>query len=81
MLFAPIRAITITGYHLSIKNNLMELTIENLQEWKANLKKLMFEKHGVKDFDTVCNDKEWLEDFLGGTPENAIDAETDYWEE
>ena len=58
----------------------MELTKENLPEWKAEVTKLMFEQHKVKDFGNCCSDEEWLEQMEGGTPQDAIDAEVEYWD-
>ena len=58
----------------------MELTKENLQEWKAELSRLMMEQHGVNDFGSSWKDKDWLDQMEGGTPQDAIDEEISYWD-
>ncbi len=58
----------------------MELTVENLEEWKTEVTNLMFEQHEVKDFGNCCSDEEWLEQMEGATPQDAIDAEVEYWD-
>ena len=58
----------------------LELTTENLQEWKANLGHLMFKQHQVKDFDKSFTDEELLRDYHGATPQDVIDAEVECWD-
>jgi hypothetical protein len=56
----------------------MELTKDNLTEWKAAVDKLMKKKTGMTLSETMC-DKEWLDDCLGDTPEEVVETELSYW--
>lgn len=59
----------------------MELTKENLQEWKAELDRIMFTKYEVENYSQCKTDDEWLEDYLDRQPEDAESDEVQYWDE
>ena len=59
----------------------MELTKRNLKKWKAEANRLMKEQHDIDDWvEGALSDKELLEDYLGFTPQDAIDGEVECWE-
>jgi hypothetical protein len=58
----------------------IELTKENLKDWKAELRRMMWKQHRIGKYDETLLDEDWLQDFLGATPQDAIDAETECWE-
>lgn len=58
----------------------MYLTKQNLPEWKQEVSKQMLEQHGVEDFGESTSDEDWLEQMEGGTPQDAIDTEVEYWD-
>lgn len=52
----------------------MKLTKENIQEWKAELAKLA-EPHYGKDYDKCLSDEDYLNNYEGMTPQEAIDED------
>lgn len=59
----------------------LELTKENIAEWKAELRKEMLERHTIDRYDETLSDEDWLADYIGQTPDDVIDGETESWEE
>ena len=62
----------------------MELTKDNLQEWKAELDRLFksqFPNAMNENFSSTRFDKEWIEECEGYEPQTAIDNEVQYWDE
>lgn len=49
----------------------MELTTENLQEWKAQLNEVA-KPHFGNDFANCLSDEDWLKENLGDTPEQVV---------
>jgi hypothetical protein len=57
----------------------MELTRYNLREWKALLRKEMFEQYEIDNYDETMSDEEWLSDWEGFTVQDVIDEEVSSW--
>lgn len=57
----------------------MELTKENIEEWKKELDKLG--KNLVKPYEkysSLCTEKMWLDDYEGQEPQEVIDDDLYY---
>jgi hypothetical protein len=57
----------------------MELTKENLREWKALLRRKMAEQYDIANYDETMSDEEWLSDWEGFTVQDVIDEEVSSW--
>jgi hypothetical protein len=57
----------------------MELTKENLREWKALLRRKMAEQYDIANYDETMSDEEWLKDWEGFTVQDVIDEEVSNW--
>jgi hypothetical protein len=58
----------------------MQLTKDNLVQWKEELRREMFEQYGINNYDKTYRDEDWLQDYLGFTPQDVIDGEVECWE-
>ena len=59
----------------------MRLTKDNIEEWKAQLTKAMYEKHQIKDYGNTLGNDEWLKDYEGSTIQDAIVIEEEAFDE
>ena len=58
----------------------MELTEQNIKEWKAEVNRLM-ERYGTFFSWTDClEDDDWIKDWEGFTPEEYVSEEIAQWE-
>lgn len=55
----------------------MELTSENIIDWKLKLNIKMLLQIGVTNFSETLTNKEWLEMYIGDTVQDVIDNEVD----
>jgi hypothetical protein len=57
------------------------LTIDNIDEWKKKIDKIMLERYQMENFSNSLEDYDWIENHEGKTVEQVIEREICYWEE
>lgn len=53
----------------------MQLTPENIDDWKAELDSLCKKKHGISQFSKTQTNDYWLQNYLGKDEGQAMDKE------
>ncbi len=51
-----------------------------IKKWKAQLDRLFLYQYQVPDYSQIYSDKEWLENYKGCEPQNAINDEVECWD-
>ncbi len=59
----------------------MILEKNNLKEWKSCLDKEMKSQYNLENFSECNADQYWIDEYTGYDTQNAIDDESDYFEE
>lgn len=50
----------------------MNLTKENITDWKKALDKLMYDNMGLRNYSTTITDEEWLKKYHGVSATDAV---------
>lgn len=52
----------------------MKLEDSNIVEWKKKLDEAMMNAYGIEEYSKTMTDDEWLDEFIGFTPEETIES-------